>query len=679
MYIVKKIISLLLCLTTVFSLLLVAAPVAQAAPVWTDVCEYVATTTGLNARTGPGTSYNKLTTVSAGHQVLRLAKGSNSWSKVVVNGRIAYMHSEYLKAATYNAARDESDTNVYSNVNFTRVNESVKTNTDVNIRKGPDTYYGIVQAVGANTTVVRIGIGSNGWSQVIYKDKVAYIESDYLQGGGTTQAPPAPPTQETTPATPSSNAATYKVTTGVNVRKSTSTSSAKLGTLPKGTIVTSLEKVGQWHKINYNGKTAYIHDSCVKKVADATPINPTPTPPEKETAPTTPPQNVGYYKTTTAVNVRKSTSTSSAKLGTLPKGTTVPSLENVGQWHKINYNGTIAYIHNSCTQKVSAPNPKPSTEETTPTPPVEETVTVYYTTTGLNVRTGPSTSYAKLGTLSAGEKVESYGKTGSWHKIKYNGKTGYVHGDYLTTKKPQQTSGYPKTYQDSTCTITVYKEWYENAYVYAAHIVYTDYDRLWVECGKGKYNSGNETTSTAAKRVGAILAINGDYATPGNGASSYAIARNGKVCNNKKTYAEGVYNSNTGMLLYGQSKGIGGQMLSDLVAAGKVTDTFQFGPCVLLDGKVQGDKNSTSRAQRTFIGTNGNPGDIWLCVSDGRNNDGKSAGLNGYQCGAYLKSKGCILGVPLDGGGSSTMYFNGQVLNAAKNSQRAVPDFVMFK
>ena len=116
-----------------------------------------------------------------------------------------------------------------------------------------------------------------------------------------------------------------------------------------------------------------------------------------------------------------------------------------------------------------------------------------------------------------------------------------------------------------------------------------------------------------------------------------------------------------------------------MVKAGTVTDTFQFGPCFLLDGKIIGDKNSTSRAQRTFIGTNGKAGDIWLCVSDGRYNDGKSAGLNAYECATYLQSKGCTLGIPLDGGGSSTMYFNGQVLNAAKSGQRAVADFVVFK
>jgi hypothetical protein len=36
-------------------------------------------------------------------------------------------------------------------------------------------------------------------------------------------------------------------------------------------------------------------------------------------------------------------------------------------------------------------------------------------------------------------------------------------------------------------------------------------------------------------------------------------------------------------------------------------------------------------------------------------------------------------GVSEDGGGSSTMYFNGQVLNAARGNERAVIDFVYFK
>jgi exopolysaccharide biosynthesis protein len=94
---------------------------------------------------------------------------------------------------------------------------------------------------------------------------------------------------------------------------------------------------------------------------------------------------------------------------------------------------------------------------------------------------------------------------------------------------------------------------------------------------------------------------------------------------------------------------------------------------------VASNSTDTGRAQRTFIGTNGNPGDIWLVVSDGRYNDNESAGLTYDQCSRYLVSKGCVFGVPLDGGGSSTMVFKGQVLNANSKNERAVVDFVYFK
>jgi len=49
------------------------------------------------------------------------------------------------------------------------------------------------------------------------------------------------------------------------------------------------------------------------------------------------------------------------------------------------------------------------------------------------------------------------------------------------------------------------------------------------------------------------------------------------------------------------------------------------------------------------------------------------------QCARYMQSKGCSFGVPLDGGGSSTMVWKGQVLNGAKGNQRSVVDFVYFK
>lgn len=239
---------------------------------------------------------------------------------------------------------------------------------------------------------------------------------------------------------------------------------------------------------------------------------------------------------------------------------------------------------------------------------------------------------------------------------------------------------YPIFYSDETCEITIIKEWYENAWVYAAHIIYTDYDRLGTTCANGAYNFGYETTSSVASRIGAILAINGCYSAP---KLNYIVVRDGVICNGgeRNLCLPAIYSSNNGKLQCVWETGgcdLTGKNVTDLVNEGLVTDTFCFGPPYLINGEVL-VKPDDSRAQRTFIGTNGNAGDIWLIVSDGRWNDGESSGLNGYQCAQYLASKECVFGVALDGGGSSTMVWQGEVLNAAKGNERAVVDFVYFK
>jgi hypothetical protein len=59
--------------------------------------------------------------------------------------------------------------------------------------------------------------------------------------------------------------------------------------------------------------------------------------------------------------------------------------------------------------------------------------------------------------------------------------------------------------------------------------------------------------------------VNGDYATPGNGASGYAVVRKGVVCNNKKLYSEGIYNNATGVLSYAVKSSCYGKKASEAV------------------------------------------------------------------------------------------------------------------
>lgn len=69
-----------------------------------------------------------------------------------------------------------------------------------------------------------------------------------------------------------------------------------------------------------------------------------------------------------------------------------------------------------------------------PTPAPASTVKKYKVVSSvgyLNVRSSASTSSSILGQLTAGTIIESLSKSGLWHKIKYQNKDAWVHGDYL--------------------------------------------------------------------------------------------------------------------------------------------------------------------------------------------------------------------------------------------------------
>ncbi|MCD8326105.1 MAG: CAP domain-containing protein [Lachnospiraceae bacterium] len=69
---------------------------------------------------------------------------------------------------------------------------------------------------------------------------------------------------------------------------------------------------------------------------------------------------------------------------------------------------------------------------------VDDTVTgTMFAMSGINVRSGPSTAYEAIGTLSSAEEVEVTGRADTgWYRILFHGGDGYVSGQYLTAEKP---------------------------------------------------------------------------------------------------------------------------------------------------------------------------------------------------------------------------------------------------
>lgn len=107
------------------------------------------------------------------------------------------------------------------------------------------------------------------------------------------------------------------------------------------------------------------------------------------------------------------------------------------------------------TQETTTKEETTTEEETTKALSIIELNKTMYAKSSVNVRSGPSTDYDKIGSLSKGKSVKVTGKcdqTG-WYRIDYNGKVGFVSGSYLqaeplpeeqTTKAPTKESNLQK-------------------------------------------------------------------------------------------------------------------------------------------------------------------------------------------------------------------------------------------
>ena len=73
---------------------------------------------------------------------------------------------------------------------------------------------------------------------------------------------------------------------------------------------------------------------------------------------------------------------------------------------------------------------------------------------GLNVRSGPSTDYSVIGTLSNGSKIEVTGESGGWYRFDYNGKDGFVATKYTTTQASDSNGSNATAADDNTTSST---------------------------------------------------------------------------------------------------------------------------------------------------------------------------------------------------------------------------------
>jgi len=115
-----------------------------------------------------------------------------------------------------------------------------------------------------------------------------------------------------------------------------------------------------------------------------------------------------------------------------------------------------------------------------------------------------------------------------------------------------------------------------------------------------------------------------------------------------------------------------------------ILQILSFGPSLIENGQVTVSTNSEvsqsmTSNPRTAIGQI-SPLHYIIIVSDGRTS--KSEGLSLLELAQEFKDRGSTTAYNLDGGGSSTMYFNGRVINnptdGKTTGEREVSDIVYF-
>ena len=235
------------------------------------------------------------------------------------------------------------------------------------------------------------------------------------------------------------------------------------------------------------------------------------------------------------------------------------------------------------------------------------------------------------------------------------------------------------SYKDDNVSINLTTKTVSNTKVYIADITVSSPKYLKTALAQNTYgNNVTAKTSVTAANNSAILAINGDFY--GANTTGYVI-RNGVVYRN--TIREDASNGDLAIYKDG-SFGIvyeNDVSAEDLVKNG-VVNLLAFGPTLVNNGKITVSSNSEvgqsmASNPRTAIGII-DKNHYVIVVSDGRTSE--SQGLSLYQLAQVMKSYGVKTAYNLDGGGSSTLYFNGKVVNKPTTngtiSERAVSDIV---
>lgn len=227
------------------------------------------------------------------------------------------------------------------------------------------------------------------------------------------------------------------------------------------------------------------------------------------------------------------------------------------------------------------------------------------------------------------------------------------------------------SYEDENISITLTEYREEDTSIYVADLVLSSPEYLKTAFAQNSYGKNvTEKTSEIAEEVNAILAINGDY---------YGAQEKGYVLKNGTLYRSEAEEGQEDLVIYedGSFEIISEEEITgeELVEQG-AQEVLSFGPGLIENGTIavtEEDEVGKAMASnpRTAIGIIDKLHYVFV-VSDGRTEESK--GLSLLELAEFMDGLGVETAYNLDGGGSSTMYFNGELINNPTTNGRSVKE-----
>jgi exopolysaccharide biosynthesis protein len=216
---------------------------------------------------------------------------------------------------------------------------------------------------------------------------------------------------------------------------------------------------------------------------------------------------------------------------------------------------------------------------------------------------------------------------------------------------------------------------------YVADVVLADATTLQSAFANDSFGENiTETTSAIAEANNAIFAINGDYY---GFRDTGIVIRNGVVFRDEGARQGLAFYRDGTVKVYDETTTTAEQLVAD-----GVWNTLSFGPSLLDSGEVAegiedvevdtnfGNHSIQGEQPRTAVGVI-DENHLVFVVVDGRS-PGYSAGVTMTGLAQIMQGLGATTAYNIDGGGSSTMYFNGGLVNnpLGQNKERGTSDIL---